>query len=392
MLIAYLDCFSGISGDMLLGALFDAGADVSHVERSLQSLDVEPISLRLRRVRKQGLTATDVEVACATSHIHRNLADIRQLLQDAGLPPRVTSLALQAFEAMADAEAKIHGLPREAIHFHEIGALDSIADIVGCLLALEQLGVTRVEASPLPLSAGRLTIAHGSYPLPAPATMELLRGIPCYGVDADMELVTPTGAALLRVLASRFGPMPHLVPLAIGYGAGKASREGIPNVVRVVLGHAAALPVGIEQDSVTVLEAQVDDMLPEHFSRLSELLAESEALDYFFTPVQMKKGRPGTLVTVLAPCASTSALTSLLLSHTSTLGVRHSMCTRSVLPRRVVTVATPWGAVRVKVGLAPGRAPKLAPEYEDCRSLSAQWGIPIDIVYREACRAATEVT
>lgn len=388
MKIAYFDCFSGISGDMTLGALVDAGADASRLEAGINSLAVEPVRLESRTRVVSGIKSTDVTVVCSSSFRVRDLAVIEQLLWGGNLSSWVRDKSLAAFRRLAEAEARVHGVPVEQVHFHEVGALDTIADIVGSFLALEQLGIGTVVASPLPWSRGLTPMAHGVYPLPAPATVELLRGIPCYGVDEELELVTPTGAAILQVMASDFGPLPPVTPQAVGYGAGKRERRGVPNLLRVVIGEETRTAGGLIGERVEVVEAQVDDMLPEHFSFLAEKLASCGVLDFYFTPVYMKKGRPGTLITVMAPTGSASQLAALLLAHTSTLGVRYWLTERSVLPRETLTVETRWGPVRVKKACLPDRPPKLAPEYEDCRSVALAHGVPLDVVYREVLRQA----
>lgn len=386
--IAFFDCFSGVSGDMMLGALVDAGADPLALEEGINSLPIEPVKIRASKRVVMGIRSTDISVVCAPSQRVRNFAEVERLLTNSSLSPGIIERSLAAFWELAQAEAKVHGLPVEEVHFHEIGALDTIADIVGCSLALEQLAIGRIVASPLPWSGGSLAMSHGVYPLPAPATAELLREIPCYGVDADMELVTPTGAALLRVLSDGFGPIPHMTPSVIGYGAGKKERPNVPNLLRVVIGcdNQENSEQAIEQ--VGVIETEVDDMLPEHFSLLSERLAGSEVLDYYYTPIQMKKGRPGVLITLIVPPERLSPLVDILLAHTSTLGVRYWLAERSVLPRVIRKITTPWGMVHVKVAYGSLRPPKVSPEYEDCRQIALSYNLPLDVVYREVMSRA----
>lgn len=390
MRIAYFDCFSGVSGDMILGALIDAGADASIIEQQINSLPIEPVHICATSRRVRGIQCTDVSVRFDTSGSIRNLAAVENILIESTLSPRVRDGVLTAFRLLATAEARVHGLPVGEVHFHEVGALDAIADIVGCFIALELLQVERVVSSPLPWGRGMLNMAHGTYPLPAPAVAELLCGVPCYGVEEYVELVTPTGASLLRTLVSHFGPLPAITPERIGYGAGKRELPKMPNLLRVIIG-SDDQSAGEQEEQVEVVETQVDDMSPEHFSLLAEKLASSEALDYYFTPVYMKKGRPGVLITLLGPPGSSRRLTEFLFMHTSTLGVRHSVTDRTTLRREIITVETRWGPARVKVGYARGRLPKIAPEYEDCRALALANDIPLDVVFREVLAQAGNI-
>ena len=348
MKLAYLDCFSGISGDMLLAALVDTGVDAHIIETGINSLPIEPLTLAVKKHQIMGINCTDVQVICPASTYFRNLTAISDLLTASDLPETIQDRALSAFRLLAEAEARVHGVPIEQVHFHELGALDTIADVVGCLLGFEQLGIDKIVASPLPWNRGYLEMAHGIYPLPAPASMELMLGIPCYGVDTDIELVTPTGAVLLRVLAEEFGPLPSMVPQRVGYGAGKSKRTDTPNLLRLLIGEDRSPKNVASVEKVGVIETQVDDMPAEHFSWLAEQLNTSPALDYYFTPVQMKKERPGTLITVLVSPPDIPKLVDLLLAHTSTLGVRHWLAERRVLPRKSVEIATRWGKARVK--------------------------------------------
>jgi len=385
--IAYIDCFSGVSGDMLLAALVDSGADVSEVEAGINSLAIPPVSIATSKVRVKGVSATRVWIGSERGAEFRNLAKIERILNGGNLPGPVIAQSLKTFRRLALAEAKVHGIPVDEVHFHEIGALDTIVDVVGCFLALYLLRIDRVFASHIPWNRGFVTLEHGTYPVPAPATAELLQGVPCYGCEAPFELVTPTGAALLRSMVEEFGPLPPMSPQRFGYGAGHRERPDVPNVVRVVIGDSPSED-GIFTELVDILETQVDDMVPEFYSFLSERLADSAALDYFYTPVYMKKGRPGCLVTVIAPAGLGQEVAALLLEHTSTLGVRCQTVSRVVLKREIITVSTRWGEVRVKVAYLSGRAPKISPEFEDCRSIALARDLSLDVVYREAVSAA----
>lgn len=387
MRIAYIDCFSGVSGDMLLAALIDAGADASAVEAGINSLRISPVDIAVSRVRVKGISSTRIWIESKHDGELRNLRKIEGILNESTLPGWVRDRSLETFRRLAAAEAKVHGVPVEEVHFHEVGAMDTIVDVVGCFLALHLLKIDRVVASHVPWNRGYVALEHGTYPVPAPATAELLRGVPCYGCEAPIELVTPTGAALLLTMAEDFGPLPVMSPLCIGYGAGHQERPDVPNVLRVIIGDSPT-DVGVIAESVDVLETQIDDMSPEFYSFLGEKLGDSVVLDYYYTPVYMKKGRPATLVTVITPAGRAREAARVLLTHTSTLGVRYRSAARLVLEREMITVATKWGEVRVKVAYVGGRGPKIAPEFEDCRAIACAHDLPLDTVYQEAVSAA----
>ena len=387
MKMAYIDCFSGISGDMLLSALLGCGVSLADIEAGVRALGITEVSIRTAEVRMKGIRATRLWVEDSEGVRFRNLAVIEGMLEDSDLPVNVKGKAIEAFRLLAAAEARVHGVPVSEVHFHEIGAVDTIVDIVGSLLACHLLGIHRVSSSPVPWSRGLVSLEHGMYPLPAPATAELLLGIPCYGCGAPFELVTPTGAVLLRVIADDFGVLPSMRPIAIGYGAGHLERPDVPNVLRLVVGEVCD-GMDMLADTVDVVETEIDDMPPEFYSFLADKLAQTSVLDYFYTPVYMKKGRPGCLVTLICPAGCAGEAARLLLTHSSTLGVRYRSASRMVLARSTLSVSTRWGEVRVKVAHMGGREPKVAPEFEDCRRLASANGVPIDVVYREAVGAA----
>ncbi len=325
---------------------------------------------------------------------HRTLGEILRILDHAGLTPTVAARARTVFQALARAEARVHGhaadKPLDQLHFHEVGQDDAIMDVVGSAMALEQLGVERLQCSPLNTGSGQLTCAHGRFPVPAPATLELLRGLPVYSDGTEAELVTPTGAALVRTLAQGFGAMPALRPESVGYGAGSYDLPGHPDLLRLVIGRAAEVgasaavaPAAAAGNEITVLEANVDDMNPEFYGYLVERALALGALDIFSCPVQMKKNRPGLWITVLAPLAETDRLTALLLAETTTLGVRAHRAQRTVLERQLAPVETRYGVIRVKTG---GDDANAAPEYEDCREAALRAGVPLKRVYQEALR------
>ena len=390
MKMLYLDCFAGISGDMLLGALIDLGVSEDALRRELAKLTLPGYSVTTRPVVKQNIAATKFE--CQDDghqhHPHRGFTAIAGLITSSTLPEPVKQRAVNVFRRLGEAEAKIHGVPLEQIHFHEIGAVDSIVDIVGACIALELLGVTTVQASPLPCGSGFVETAHGKFPVPAPATLELLRGVPVVPANVLAELVTPTGAALLTEFCCRYGPIPALVVEKIGYGAGTRDLPGLPNVLRAVLGQVTAAPVA---DAVAVIEANIDDMNPEFFGDVMERLLATGVLDVFWTPVQMKKNRPGTLVTVLCEVGDTDRVTELLLTHTTSFGVRSHEARRRKLMREIVTVHTRFGDISVKIGRLAGKVVQRSPEFESCRRAAATAGVSVKDAYNEAARAAGDI-
>jgi hypothetical protein len=398
MRIAYFDCFAGISGDMTLGALLDAGLPRAALEATLRQLPLPGWELDVQRVVKQGLAATAVQVHVAPDEQpHRHLADIRRILDAGGLPAIVRDRATAVFTRLAEAEAAVHGTSPNEVHFHEVGAVDSIVDIVGAVAGLHALGIETLRASPLPLGHGFVRAAHGQLPVPAPAVMQLLaqRGIPVRDLDAAAELVTPTGAALLAALADDFGRYPDMVVRAVGLGAGQRNMP-FPNVLRVVIGDASPTSVPLDNpyavEHLLVLESNLDDMNPEIIAYASQQLLASGALDVWHTPIMMKKGRPATMLSVLCRPADGPGLTELVLAETTSLGVRQHMVDRVALPRRSDEVTTPWGTVRVKVAQLADGAAKVAPEYEDCQRVARAAGVPLRDVYAAAHAAWRSVT
>ncbi len=387
--IAYCDCFSGISGDMLLGALLDAGLPEGRLRELLAALPLEGWSLEVAQVTVQGLRAHQVRVQhdAHLHHHHRHLADMQTLLAAAALPEVIRQGALAVFGRLAAAEAAVHGCSPEEIHFHEVGAVDAIIDVVGTVAGLAELGVSSLVASPLPLARGWVQCAHGWLPLPAPAVCELLRDVPVQGLELEEELVTPTGAAILRGLDCRFGPLPRMRLEAVGYGAGsRQRRDGRPNLLRLVLGSPVE---AAEAAEVEVIETQLDDFQPEIWPHVSERLLAAGALDVSLGPLLMKKGRPGFLLRVVCDPAHGHELKRLLLSETSAIGLRFRRESRWTLPRRAETVSTPWGPVLVKRIDGPA-GPVLTPEYEDCRRLALTAGVPLRSVYAAVARHGAE--
>lgn len=388
MKLLYLDCFSGISGDMLLGALIDLGVSEELLRGELAKLHLHDYRIETRRVVKQNISATKFDVhAESHGHHHRGYTEIAGMITGSGLSENVKRRAISVFRRIGEAEAKIHGVPLEKVHFHEIGAVDSIVDIVGGCVAMELLGVERVAALPPPLGSGSVETAHGRYPIPAPATLELLKGVATQPSPERCELVTPTGAALLVEFAAEFGSMPAMVVEKIGYGAGTREFGATPNVLRAVLGTAVA---AAESDSVAVIEANIDDMNPQWFGDVMERLLVTGALDVFLTPVQMKKNRPGTLLTVLCEPGDADRFAELVLTHTTSFGVRIHEARRRILAREIVRVVTRFGEIEVKIGRLNGKVVTRSPEYESCKRAAALANVPVREVYEAAARAAEE--
>jgi uncharacterized protein (TIGR00299 family) protein len=388
MRIAYLDCFSGISGNMCLGALLDAGVPLESMEAVLARLPVRGYRLKAERVLRRGLAATHVEIELDPTerHPHRGLGDVLDIIERAGLEAPVAERSVAVFRNLAEAEAMVHGTDVESVHFHEVGAVDAICDIVGTVAGLAQLGVERLLFSTVRVGGGTVKVAHGTLPVPAPATAELLKGLPTAGGPVQVELATPTGAAILKTLGEPCPEWPAMSVLSIGYGAGGRDPQEVPNVLRLALGEAPPAG-GAGSDCVWVLETNLDDMTGEQVGYCMEKLAQAGALDAFTAPVQMKKGRPGVQVTVLCEPERLRAAEEVLWRHTTTLGVRRCLWQRSKLSRQVRTAQTPYGPVRVKVASLGREVLRCKPEYEDCRALAEASGVPLEQVCREALRS-----
>ncbi len=384
----YLDCFCGASGDMIVGALVDAGADFDAIQRGLESLDVGGFSLSVEKVDKHGIMATQFRVDLEEGHEppRRHLGHVIAIIDSAELPEVVKRGSAETFRRIAQCEAEVHGTTPEKVHFHELGAVDSIVDIVGAHLALHGLGAERVLASPLHVGYGTVACAHGVMPVPAPATAALLKGVPIYGGEVEGELVTPTGAALVSQWAEDYGPMPEMRIDAIGYGSGMRDIPDRANVLRALVGETTELLPGTEP--IVLVEANVDDMPPELLSPLTADFLEAGARDAFITHVVGKKGRPGYLVTVLCDNAVLAQIVAVFFRSSTTLGVRIRTERRVCLERDWETVKTQWGEVRVKIGRFEDRPCRTSPEFEDCRALAEQAGVPVLAVYEQALAAA----
>lgn len=385
MKLAYFDCFSGISGDMALGALVDAGADLARIEAELRKLPVSGWTIAAEKVKRGAIRATHVRVATTEAHHHRCLSKILEIIAGAGLPPRAAARASEVFQCLAEAEAHVHGVPVEQVHFHEVGAVDAIVDVVGACVAFELLGIEQFACSALNVGGGRVRTAHGVLPVPAPATADLLRQAPTYSTGIERELVTPTGAALVAGLCTRFGPMPPMTVEKIGYGAGSADFSEQPNVLRVFFGEAAAREAAAgREETVSVIETNLDDMNPQIYAYFAERALAAGALDVFATPVQMKKNRPGQLVTILCEPSAADRLVDLVFRETTTIGVRTYEARRRTLEREFVPLETALGTIRMKVARLDGHVLNAAPEYEDCRRIAAERGVPLKQVLAEA--------
>ena len=388
MKLAYFDCFSGISGDMTLGALVDAGLDPGHLRTELERLRVPGWQLTAEKVWKNGMAATHVKVHVEDHQKHRSLTDILGILRDSQLAQSVRDWSMQMFQKLGAAEAQVHDVPLDKIHFHEVGAVDAIIDIVGTCVGFAALGIDKFACSPLNVGGGTAKMAHGILPVPAPATAALLQGKPTYSNGVQRELVTPTGAAIVATLCDSFGPQPPMTVASIGYGAGTADLEGQPNVLRIMVGEAAEKVVPGYDEEIAVIEANLDDMNPQIYGYVLEKALAAGALDVYTTPVQMKKNRPGTLLTILCNPQDTNTLMSLIFAETTTFGVRTYRAQRRTLPRESVSVSTPYGDVRIKLSRVNGRILHVAPEYDDCRKLAAERNVPLQRVIAEALQVA----
>ncbi len=384
---AYLDAFSGLSGDMLIGALIDAGADPVALERAVAALGLSGYRIAVGRRDLSGIAAVKFDVEVTEPQPERHLGEIRAMIERAGLAPRAERAALAVFAALAEAEAKVHRTTPEEVHFHEVGAVDSIIDIVGAAWALDQLGVAELIVSPLPAGAGFVRSRHGVIPVPAPATAELLAGFPLRLGDGAAEMVTPTGAAIVRALA-RPAPLPFAFQIdRVGYGAGTRTLADRPNLLRLMLGNAAG---GFDTDDLVEISANIDDLNPQIYAYLGERLLAAGARDATLTPTIMKKGRPGVILSVLAEPAARDRLARLIFEETTTIGLRFHPVGRLKLNRRLEEVATRFGKIRVKIaGGHDGAEPlNVAPEFDDCQKAALEHGAPLKLVIEEATAAA----
>lgn len=389
MKVLFLDCGYGISGDMTFAALMDLGVDLSFIEEHLKRLQIDSFHIQMHTVVKQGISAKKLHLqidshhhAHVHHHAHRKAVEILSMIEHSDLPSRVKLRSRAIFEAIAMAEGKIHGIDPHEVHFHEVGAMDSIIDTIGVCLALEYLDIDEIYASPVPTGHGKVQMAHGLYPIPAPATAELLTGIPLTFLDVKGELTTPTGAGILKALVKEFGPMHSMTIERIGYGAGEKNFDH-PNVLRAILFQKSNTD---SRESIFILEAQLDDITGEALGYTMERLFEVGAIDVYYTAIYMKKNRPGTLVTVLTSKEKSDLCEDVLLTETTTLGVRRNLWTRRILDRRFRTVVTPYGQIRMKQAIRGDKVLHQAPEYEDVVKAAKNHRVPFYVVYQSAIK------
>jgi len=369
----YFDCFCGISGDMVLGALTDAGLDFKAWLAEVEKLGLNGTAISKKKVKRAGLAGTKVTVKVTQPQPARHLAEIEKLIGRAKISPYAKEKSIAVFRRLAEAEAKAHGVSVEKVHFHEVGAVDSIIDIVGSIIALEMLGIKSILSSPLNLGSGTVRFSHGTFPVPAPATAALIKGFPAYASEIKAELTTPTGAALITALAESAGPMPQMTSEKTGYGAGDRELPEMPNMLRVFIGETAG---SYEQDTVSIIEANIDDMDPRIYEYVMERLLKAGAVDVWLTPIVMKKSRPGITLSAMADASKTSTLVDIIMAETTTFGVRIYEASRRKLARDFKEVSTKYGKVSVKVGLIGGKAVKAVPEYEDVKAAAMKAGRP----------------
>lgn len=395
MKTAYFDCFSGISGNMILGALLDAGLSFNVLKKQLSKLRIKNYKLQITKTKKNGIAASYFEVhaphasevhAPHAEHQHRSLTNIISLINKSKLSSSVKEKSIGIFTRLAKAEAKIHGVSVNKIHFHEVGAVDAIVDIVGAVCALEIMGIEEIYCSPLPVSRGYINCAHGILPVPAPATAELIKGIPVYGSRICGELVTPTGSAIITTLAKSFGDCPEMKIRSIGYGAGKIDLDQ-PNALRVLIGETSE---NMNKETIYSVETNIDDMNPQIFEDVFESLFSNGALDVYMTSIIMKKGRPGILLTALCKEKDINTLSEIILRHTTSLGVRITKHSRIVADREIKTVKTKYGNMRFKIAKLSGKTVNIRPEYEYCKKASKKYGVPIKTIMAEIVGAVHE--
>lgn len=389
MKIIYFDCFSGVSGDMILGALIDAGLDIAELEAELAKLNVPGYKIGAEKTARNSISGTKFSVEVSGEHHpKRNLGDIIQIIDRSALDEDIKEQSKKTFTNLATVEAGIHGESIEEIHFHEVGALDSIVDVIGAFIGIKKLGIEAVYSSKMHLGTGFVQSRHGSLPIPAPATLALLKGIPVYSTGIKAELTTPTGAAILVTLSRSFGNMPPMKVEKIGYGAGSRELE-IPNLLRVYIGQTEES--GYIEENLVLVETNIDDMNPEFFDYVSTILLEKGCLDVFMTPIYMKKNRPAIMLSVLTGPDKLDEILSIIFRETTTLGVRVNRLERKSLTREVIPVETRYGRIKVKVSKIEDQVKNITPEYEDCKEAALREGVPLKDVYDEVKRAAREI-
>ncbi|MFH2011293.1 MAG: nickel pincer cofactor biosynthesis protein LarC [Pseudomonadota bacterium] len=386
MKIAYLDCFSGISGDMILGAMVDLGLSKTKLEDELGKLSLSGYEITCSNEARMQINGTRVKVILKEKEYHhRSFSDIKRLITESTLDKETKELSIGVFQRLAEAEAKIHKKDIDDIHFHEVGAVDSIVDVVGAAVGIKHFGIEGVYASRIPLGSGFVTCQHGTLPLPAPATIELLKGIPVYESGIKGELVTPTGAAIITTLTDNFGRMPSMIIRNIGYGVGDKEFQEVPNLLRIILGEEEREK---ETDRVTVIETNIDDMNPEVYDFLMERLFEEGALDVSLSPIQMKKNRPSVLLRVICHEGNKTRVINTILNESTSFGVRYYEVDRVKVPRRLEEVETKFGKINVKIYQDNDAIINVSPEYEDCKKIAKEKKVPLKRVYSEAVKEA----
>ena len=381
----YFDCFAGASGDMILGAMVAAGVDPDALREQLSLLNVEGFKIDFETTARSGLSATYARVVTTDQSKHRHLSHVRRIIEESGVTDAAKKLAIRIFIRLAEAEARVHNEPIEKVHFHEVGALDAIVDVVGAAICFDLLKIDRFVCSPLHVGSGMIQMAHGRFPIPPPAVTELLRGVPFYSGDIKGELLTPTGAAIITTVCTEYGPIPHIKVDRTGYGAGTREYENFPNVLRVLIGETEQDDAASER--LWMIETNLDDASPQIIGHVMDRVFDLGALDCYFTPVQMKKNRPGVLLSVLCGPEEKEAVMKLLFLETTTLGVRSYEVERRALRRNVVTVETQYGPIFVKVAYLNGRVVNEMPEFEQCREAAIRADVPLKLV-EEAARVA----
>jgi pyridinium-3,5-bisthiocarboxylic acid mononucleotide nickel chelatase len=377
----YFDCFAGASGNMILGALIAAGVEREKLIAALKQLKVDGFEIYVEMVDRSGISSTHVDVHVPHEHVHRHLRDIKAIISASGLSDSVKQRSTEIFTRLAEAEAKVHGIGVEQVHFHEVGAMDAIVDVVGACVGFEMLGVERFACSKIHVGSGFVDMAHGKFPVPPPAVAELLTGIPTYSTEVEGELITPTGAAIISAVCTSYGTQPEMTVEKTSYGAGTRKYEKFPNVLRLMLGESTSADL---PETLTLLETNIDDLSPQVLGFVMDRAFEKGALDCWFTPIQMKKNRPATTLSVLCEANAEAELSRLIYSETTTLGIRTSKVQRSCLEREIVTVDCEYGTIAVKIALMAGEAVNVMPEYDDVAMAAARFGVP----FRDVSAAA----
>ncbi len=380
MKTAYFDCFSGISGDMLLGALIDLGLSIDDLKKELKKLNISGYEITAKKQQKNHLTATKLNITVKQKQNHRSLSDINRINGNSALDPDIKKTSKQIFLKLAKAESKVHNIDINSVHFHEVGATDSVLDIVGTLIALKKLNIEKICTSPLPLGTGFVKCAHGTIPIPAPATVELLKGVPIHQTATKGELVTPTGAAIITAITTRFSEMPEMQIEKVGYGAGTSDFDH-PNLLRIFIGTTSET---YAQDTVNIIETNIDDMNPEYYSHITEKLFTNGALDVYLTNIHMKDNRPAIKLTVIAAQETTGKLTDIIFTETTTFGIRIYRGMRKKLFTEKKQVKTKYGAITIKIGKTKDKTITISPEYKDCKKIADAHDLPIKQIYELA--------